>query len=515
MAWFSVLLPIISSAQQVWTVETIPNTRLQGNDIHVSDPDDLLSDSCEMRINTALCSIQDKADVFVVALTSIGDADEAKFANELFNLWGIGDAQTNNGVLMLFAEQQRILKFETGYGAEATLTDVRCQEIFTKSIVPYFKQGDYEGGLCSGIAEIVNVFGGTIPDGLVSKIEDPGEDQGSGLTWASGILALLMLVLPIVASLALISNSGERTAGYNTLDLEKTIDDVPYYSEMLLKWSGNAWERKGCFRALLFGFSLLLFMFVAFFVAFMILSESEGIRFDALLLVLSVFLYLTYVCLRHNTKTLKFAKKLAMTSCTPKAVYQSAYDYSLTKTTLFLAPWIAWIFRRKYKKMLERSSDFCCPECHAAMSDDTGYSLPKAQQLESKLKVFSYRPLRCGNGHVMVMSKAGYNYGVYSVCSDCGAQAVKVFSSKTIMKATSTTKGLVQKDCECQFCGKKSTIEEEIPMHKSYSGYSGGGSYSSSSSSSYHGSSSGSSHSSSSGSFGGGRSGGGGYTGRW
>ena len=139
-------------AQTVWTVETIPNTRLESNDIHVSDPDGYLSDSIEMVINTTLCAIRNQADVFVVTLTSIGDAEPKHFATELFNHWGIGDAETNNGVLLLFVEDQRALETETGYGAEETLTDVRCERIFTNVMAPHFRAGDYEGGLCAGVA---------------------------------------------------------------------------------------------------------------------------------------------------------------------------------------------------------------------------------------------------------------------------------------------------------------------------------------------------------------------------
>ena len=117
------------SAQQVWTVQTVPNTRIESNEIHVSDPDGYLSDSAEMNINTALCAIRDQADVFLVTLRSIGDADPKHFATELLNYWGIGDAETNNGVLLLFVEDQHALEFETGYGAEATLTDAKCERI--------------------------------------------------------------------------------------------------------------------------------------------------------------------------------------------------------------------------------------------------------------------------------------------------------------------------------------------------------------------------------------------------
>lgn len=83
--FFCLMLASSGMAQAVWTVRSVPNTRLESDLIHVSDPDGILSDSCEQLINTALDAIRDQADVFIVALNSIGDADIDVFANELFN----------------------------------------------------------------------------------------------------------------------------------------------------------------------------------------------------------------------------------------------------------------------------------------------------------------------------------------------------------------------------------------------------------------------------------------------
>ena len=205
IALFLMLFSLAFSAMAdgAWTVRSVPNTRLQSNDIHVSDPDGYLSDSIEMTINTALCAIRDKADVFVVTLASIGDARPKSFATELFNYWSIGDAETDNGVLLLFVEDQHSLEFETGYGAESTLTDAKCQRIFTNTIVPFFKAGDYESGLCAGVADIVEVYGGEIPMGLKSTlpaVNYDDEDQGLGDDFPVFFvfLAMVLFVMPIV-----------------------------------------------------------------------------------------------------------------------------------------------------------------------------------------------------------------------------------------------------------------------------------------------------------------------------
>lgn len=144
------LLPMPSMS---YSVETVPNTRLQGNTIHVSDPDGYLSDKAKRDINTTLSAIRDKADVFVVALSSIDDNPD-EFATRLGNYWGIGDAKKNNGVLLLFVDSKHSVVIRTGKGMGRLLPDSSCQSIISQTMIPYFKEGDYEAGICAGVREI-------------------------------------------------------------------------------------------------------------------------------------------------------------------------------------------------------------------------------------------------------------------------------------------------------------------------------------------------------------------------
>ena len=156
-------------SQTAWTVKTVPNTRLQSDYIHISDPDNWIDEEYESKINEALDGIRSQADVFVVVLSSIGDQFIENFAVELFNYWGIGDAELDNGVLVLMVEDQHALRFETGYGVEDELPDALCQKIFTKVIVPYFKEGDYNGGLYAGVCSVAGVFGYLPEDAEVTQ----------------------------------------------------------------------------------------------------------------------------------------------------------------------------------------------------------------------------------------------------------------------------------------------------------------------------------------------------------
>ena len=64
-----------------------------------------------------------KAEIVVVTVPTLGGADIETYANALFRSWGIGDAQMNNGVLLLIAKDDRAFRIEVGYGLEGAITD--------------------------------------------------------------------------------------------------------------------------------------------------------------------------------------------------------------------------------------------------------------------------------------------------------------------------------------------------------------------------------------------------------
>ena len=509
---FALLTMLSASAQKIWTVSTVPNTRLQSNDIHVSDPDGYLSDSTEMTINTALCAISDKADVFLVTLTSIGDAETKSFATELFNYWGIGDAETNNGVLLLFVEDQHSLEFETGYGAESTLTDAKCQRIFTNTIVPFFKAGDYEGGLCAGVADIVEVYGGEIPMGLKSTlpaVNHDGEEQGLGddVPIFFVFFVMVLLVMPIVG--IAFWRRKQRLGKKSITDTYHAVEEkgATYIDGFKTTWSGSPWEGKGCLGGLLIGFSIFVILFLV--IGYM------GVRYPDLeektlfnrVSIITILLYLTWVCFRHNQRVLKTAKTLAKQSINPRSVYQAAYKNKSTRLATWMAPWIGWIYHRIYKKQLSHSEECTCPKCSSPMMKYEGFGLSENHLAEERVGALKFTPYRCVNGHTYVVKEHGQAFNRYVTCEKCGAMTAKLTQSKVLKAASYSHSGEEEKTYECQCCDSIYTSIITIPMlvHASSS---------SSSSSSGRRYSSGSSHRSG-GSFGGGRSGGGGHSGRW
>ena len=144
-----------ASAQTSYTIESVPNPKSGGNG-YVSDPDDILSPEDEIRLNQLISEMEDSttAQLAVVIVQSIGTVNPKYFTTELFNHWGIGQADVDNGLLIFTVMDQRRTEFETGYGLEGVLPDVICYRIGMQELVPEFKLGNYGQGLINAVKAI-------------------------------------------------------------------------------------------------------------------------------------------------------------------------------------------------------------------------------------------------------------------------------------------------------------------------------------------------------------------------
>ena len=260
------------------------------------------------------------------------------------------------------------------------------------------------------------------------------------------------------------------------------------------------------------GLSVFVFLFIVILVLTIVSPDLEDKQMFDLAAIGTLFLYLTWICFRHNHRVLKTADKLAQGSINPKSVYEAANNHLANKVAMWMAPWLGWVYHHAYKKKIEDNDGCQCPKCGGVMRKDSFFGLPENRLAESRVEALRYTPYRCTNGHIVVVKEHGTQFSKFSTCSKCGAYTLKHTKSETIEKATYSHGGKTMETYVCQNCGDVVTKTVFVPKLVQYSS-----SYSSGSSSGRSYSSRSSSHSSSrsSGSFGGGRSGGGGSSGRW
>lgn len=68
---------------------------------------------------------------------------------------GIGGKEKDNGVLLLIATGDRLVRIEVGYGLEGALTDVLSGQIIRREIIPHFREGRHYEGIRAGIDAII------------------------------------------------------------------------------------------------------------------------------------------------------------------------------------------------------------------------------------------------------------------------------------------------------------------------------------------------------------------------
>jgi uncharacterized protein len=145
----------------------VPDSR-SVDDSRVSDPHSMLSASGIDTLNRIMKMVEEETgfEMAVVCLNSIGDNDPHTYATDLFNHWGIGEAGSDNGLLIMVINDVHKVSIITGRGTESVLTDAETAEIRENEMIPFFKQNDYVTGVVRGVQVIAEVFYGVPPSYL-------------------------------------------------------------------------------------------------------------------------------------------------------------------------------------------------------------------------------------------------------------------------------------------------------------------------------------------------------------
>jgi uncharacterized protein len=458
-----------------YTVQSVPNQKLIDNS-YVSNPDKILDESTVAQIDSMLMSLEETstAQVAVVAVESIGDADIFDFAQQLFNSWGIGNAN-DNGLLILLVEDKRTIRFHTGDGLEGVLPDATCKQIQREFMVPEFKNGNYSAGVLAGIIEVNNILTNPAYAEEV-KAKAPEEIELSDYTAFlifMGIFfgSLLIVIYAIKALNGKFSNSKKQ--------------DYTLYPEM--RFMGWQW-------VMIFGGVPLLIL-----IYFGIGSRDSGMA------ILSIYGYYLLTAIYKLIRSQKVIRRFSEARDYYQVVefLRKSQWYWLLAGVLFPIPFAAYFFYHLFRKRIYRNHSRQCRHCNNDMrklneNDDDAF-LTKNKLMEENLRSVDYDVWQCAS----CSATEEWNYprrtSKYKACPYCDTKAYYLTGRKTTVSATYSSQGYGEETHSCKFCGKSKKEKYTIAQLQRSSSSSGGSSFSSSSG----------------GSWGGGRSGGGGASSSW
>lgn len=128
----------------------------------VNDFTNTLSVEEQNRLESKLVAFNDSTSIqiAVVILKTLDGYPLSDYAFSLAQKWGIGQKETNNGVLLLISMDEHKLFIATGYGMEGIMPDIESKHIVDFDITPLFKQGRYFEGIDVGTSRMMSLAKG-------------------------------------------------------------------------------------------------------------------------------------------------------------------------------------------------------------------------------------------------------------------------------------------------------------------------------------------------------------------
>lgn len=196
-----------------------------------------------MRLEVALEQFADTTSnrIVIVTTTNLGGMDVAQYAYNIGEKWGVGKEGFNNGVVIAIkpkiGNDYGEVYIAVGYGLEGVITDAFARRISDNVMIPYFREGDYFGGICAALNTIMPIISGEI------SMSDYEEGVNSGEIILL-IFFLVFLTLVIIAIIKDRKNGGNNGSNGGDFDDGEVIKDI-FIGKSL--FGGSGWGNTGSF----------------------------------------------------------------------------------------------------------------------------------------------------------------------------------------------------------------------------------------------------------------------------
>lgn len=205
--WMIALLVLLLSLLpcSVWAVVDAPEA------IYVGDYANVLSDETEQYIiaeNQKLATATG-AQIVVVTVDFLDGMEIEDYAYTIFNDWGIGDAERNNGLLLLLAIGEDNYYAMQGQGLEGVISSGTLGDYLYDYLEDDFAVGDYDAGVYRVFNAFLNWFDtyyddygqtgtvqGSIPSTMPNQSYTTGyTEKGDGMMWLIVVLLIVIIIL--------------------------------------------------------------------------------------------------------------------------------------------------------------------------------------------------------------------------------------------------------------------------------------------------------------------------------
>jgi uncharacterized protein len=138
--------------------------------------------------------------IAILIISSLEGESIEDYSIRVAEKWELGQKEKDNGVLLLIAVDDHLMRIEVGEGLEGVLTDALSSRIIRNEMAPAFRRGDFDGGVTAAVNGMISAIGGEYTAEDADQLEDLTLTQrlaiGLGLYVFLGIFAFFALIVP-------------------------------------------------------------------------------------------------------------------------------------------------------------------------------------------------------------------------------------------------------------------------------------------------------------------------------
>jgi uncharacterized protein len=153
----TLFIVIVSLVHSAYAAAEIP--ALKG---YINDYANMMSPSVRSKLTNELREFErtDSTQIVILTISSLEGQPIEDYSIKVAEAWKIGQKGRDNGIILIFASQERKMRIEVGRGLEGKLTDLTAGRIIDLVIKPRFKRGDFNGGFVAGVAALIDATKG-------------------------------------------------------------------------------------------------------------------------------------------------------------------------------------------------------------------------------------------------------------------------------------------------------------------------------------------------------------------
>ncbi|MCA9376924.1 TPM domain-containing protein [Candidatus Nomurabacteria bacterium] len=159
----------------------------------VNDYENIISNDEELEAKLNAYEKETTNEITVVTVPDFQGTTIEDYAVKLFEAWGIGKEDRDNGILILVSASERQSRIEIGYGLEGALTDAESGRIQDNAMIPSFKEDDYTTGINNGVDAVIEAIAGEYTAEGYTGTDTSGQDPlNTNLLTTIGVFGFML-----------------------------------------------------------------------------------------------------------------------------------------------------------------------------------------------------------------------------------------------------------------------------------------------------------------------------------